>query len=67
MRKADGYWLLANTGQELVSIGSRLTSSTENDFMTLEAGLLFSSGSVLGLSRAGEEQESRSMLTCDNI
>ena len=35
--------------------------------MTLEAGLLFSSGSVLGLSRAGEEQESRSILTCVNI
>ena len=35
--------------------------------MTLEAGLLFSSGSVLGLSRAGEEQESRSILTCVNM
>ena len=35
--------------------------------MTLEAGLLFSSGSVLGLSRAGEEQESRSILTYVNI
>ena len=39
------------------------TSSTEKDFMTLLAGLLFISGKVVGLSRIGVLGDSKSIFT----
>ena len=40
-----------------------MTSSTEKDFITLLAGLLFISGKVVGLSRIGVLGDSMSILT----
>ena len=47
----------------LVLARQRLTPWHEKDFMTLLAGLLFSSGKVQGRSSIGELRESNSMST----